>query len=210
MKKSLDFLGFPNHIVNSDGSFFTQSRYVNGRYDKRFIHGKKLKSYVGSNGYPHITFRDGNKIKGFNVHRILGIAFIPNPLNLPQINHKDGNKLNNNLSNLEWCTYSGNVKHAYSTGLRKCQRGVNSKTAKLNPDKAKEICMSYKEGGISMIEIGKRYGISGSTVSDIISGKTWGGKKLSINEIEDFVSQNKVTKCVDLIKILKQTYGTDI
>lgn len=57
--------------------------------------------------------------KNFTIHRLVAITFIHNPNNLPQVNHKDWNKLNNNVSNLEWCTASENVKHAYNTWLNK-------------------------------------------------------------------------------------------
>lgn len=57
--------------------------------------------------------------KTYTVHRIVARMFIPNPNELPQVNHKDGNKLNNNVSNLEWSTGSDNIKHAYKTGLLK-------------------------------------------------------------------------------------------
>ena len=60
---------------------------------------------------------NGNKREDF-LHRLVGEAFILNPLNNPCINHKDGNKLNNHVDNLEWVTYSQNNKHAYSIGLK--------------------------------------------------------------------------------------------
>lgn len=57
--------------------------------------------------------------RNIKIHRLLALHFIPNPLNLPCINHIDGNKLNNDLDNLEWCTYSENTRHAMTTWLQK-------------------------------------------------------------------------------------------
>lgn len=59
------------------------------------------------------------KCKTFSIHRLVAEAFLPNPNNLPVVNHKDGNKLNNNVKNLEWCTQSHNVKESYRLGLQK-------------------------------------------------------------------------------------------
>lgn len=65
-----------------------------------------------------ILYRE-NKQKNLRIHRAVAQAFIPNPNNYSQVNHKDGNKLNNNVNNLEWITSTGNIKHAWDNGLRK-------------------------------------------------------------------------------------------
>jgi hypothetical protein len=87
------------------------------------IKGKKKPAFT-RNGYKCVRLNDSLKDRNEYVHRLLGKAFIPNPLGLPCINHIDGNKLNNSLDNLEWCTYADNLNHAYSHGL-------NHKTRKI-------------------------------------------------------------------------------
>jgi len=69
--------------------------------------------------YYKVGLTKEGKQKFHPIHRLLAIAFIPNPLNKPCINHIDGNKLNNDLSNLEWCTHSENAIHAFKLGLNK-------------------------------------------------------------------------------------------
>jgi hypothetical protein len=69
-------------------------------------------------GYPVVRLSYAGFIKTIPVHRLVAEAFNDNPDNKPEVNHKDGNKLNNKADNLEWSTYSENLQHAYNTGLR--------------------------------------------------------------------------------------------
>lgn len=96
--------GYEEYLVNKEGK----------------VYSSKTKKFLGirdRNGYLAFTVCVNNKRKDIALHRALAITFIPNPENLPFINHKDGNKHNNALDNLEWCTGSQNVQHAYNTGL---------------------------------------------------------------------------------------------
>ncbi len=90
---------------------------ITGCYKRK---GKVLKQVINSHGYPCVTikFLNGSQ-KVVQVHQLIARTFIPNPDNKPQINHIDGNKENNNVTNLEWCTASENLKHAYKNGLNK-------------------------------------------------------------------------------------------
>ena len=74
---------------------------------------------IDRGGYLTVRLSKKGKDSTIYVHRLLGFAFIPNPDAKPMINHKDGNKLNNCISNLEWVTHSENMAHAYSIGLVK-------------------------------------------------------------------------------------------
>lgn len=79
----------------------------------------KISKWTDSLGYYMVAFRINGKKYWKRIHRLIAETLIPNPNNFPQVNHKDGNKLNNNLSNLEWCNNSYNTKEAYDNGLYK-------------------------------------------------------------------------------------------
>ena len=87
-------------------------------------------------GYHAVMFWMNNKAYCRKVHRLVAEAFIPNPDNLPQINHKDGCKTNNVASNLEWCTYQANMQHAVRTGLTHPHRWTDEERKQIS-DKVK-------------------------------------------------------------------------
>ena len=93
------------------------------RYDHngQLIYSRLLKPAVKQRGYLGVVLCKQSVTTNHLVHRLVATAFIPNPDNLPEVNHKDGNKLNAVVTNLEWCTGSDNLRHAYALGLK--QRG---------------------------------------------------------------------------------------
>lgn len=90
--------------------------------------GKILKPFKNMGGYLHVVLYNNGKGKNCRIHRLVAEAFIDNPNNLPCVNHIDGNKLNNDATNLERCTYSENTKHAYDNGLAKGTRNCKVKS----------------------------------------------------------------------------------
>jgi len=135
---------------------------------------KRVKSqYIGSTGYYMVSLNDDKgKSKPRRVHRLLAITFIPNHKGCKYINHKDGNKLNNDIPNLEWCTMYENNKHAFDSGLID-NTGVNNGMSKLNPEKVKEIKKLLSNSDLSQMQISKMYGVSRSCILKIHLGKTW-------------------------------------
>ena len=101
--------GYEEYLISKEGKIYSPKTH-------------KLLGIRDRGGYLAFTVCVNNKRKDLFLHRALAVTFIPNPENLPFINHKDGNKHNNVLNNLEWCTGSQNVQHAYDTGLRKCKK----------------------------------------------------------------------------------------
>lgn len=82
------------------------------------IKSRILKPYLGTNGYYMVTLSNRGRKCKFPIHRLVATAFIQLNKDKPCVNHKDGNKLNNKVDNLEWNTYSENNKHAYDSGLK--------------------------------------------------------------------------------------------
>lgn len=136
--------------------------------------GKILKLHTNKNGYFNVTVYPNGKHNGckcLKIHRLVAKAFIPNPNNLPIINHIDGNKLNNNVSNLEWCTYSYNTKHAYDNKLRLSSKGCNNVNSKLSKSDVEWIRQHYipnsKKYGTRALA--KRFKIHHSNISRLIN-----------------------------------------
>ena len=138
----------------------------------RNVKTKYIKSqYVSDTGYYMITISKNNKSKPYRVHRLLANNFIENPKKVKEVNHIDGNKLNNDLSNLEWVSHFGNMQHAFSSGLAN-NTGVKNGMAKLNERKVREIKELLKQG-ISQYKIAKKYNVSRSAILKIHLNKTW-------------------------------------
>lgn len=122
--------------------------------------GNKVKGWVQNTGYLTICLKN----KKYSVHRLVAEAFIPNPNNYPIINHKDGNKLNNKVDNLEWCTYKHNYEEAIRLGLMKQNfplKNNKTKAKKINQydlqntyiktfECSVEAAMELKENGIKV------------------------------------------------------------
>jgi hypothetical protein len=140
--------------------------------------GRLLKPWIRS-GYYNI--RCGSKGKKQQVHRMVAIAFIenPDPQRLTQVNHKDGNKLNNDFTNLEWVSPAENIQHMHSIGLwnrkdtYKASKGKDHYMSDLNENDVIEMREMYKTGKYSYRQLGDKYGIHLATVGYIIQRKTW-------------------------------------
>lgn len=126
-----------------------------GRVRRCFV----LKPEIRKN---HITdytcARIGIRGKHYSIHRLVAQAFIPNPYNKAQVNHKDGNPLNNNVKNLEWATPQENTIHAINNNLKKLKIPLN---------KYKYVCNQYLKGR-TMKEIGDEFSVNSTSIRSIL------------------------------------------
>ena len=144
--------------------------YSNGKVYKQ--KGRKLKSTLKKTGYYYVSLSKNNTKPKFDVHRLVAITFLENINNYNCINHIDGDKCNNNVSNLEWCSYSYNAKHALEIGLNETMKGERNGASKLKDSDVVEIKRMLSKG-IKGYEIAKKFKISQSTISEIKNNKKW-------------------------------------
>ena len=148
--------GYETHYVTKDGYIYS---CINNARNRR----KNPLLLVGGkdrDGYQLI----GLKNKTFKVHRLVAEAFIPNPLNKEQVNHIDGNKSNNCVSNLEWNTPSENVQHAFATGLNSQKQAGEHHSSKLTD--SEYICLIEDLiAGMTNSDAGSKYGLHPRYVS---------------------------------------------
>lgn len=132
---------------------------------------KFLSTRDNGNGYlvVHLCYGEGRKVR--YIHRLVAETYLLNLEDKPQVNHIDGDKNNNHLSNLEWCTQSENMLHAFKNGLN-CKKGEKSSKAKLTEIDVKFIrywsSVGYKTGDLSRV-----FNISVPVISNIKAGRLW-------------------------------------
>lgn len=141
----------------------------------------KMKTYVDVKkyvtGYPHVYLTNyKTRVRtNLSLHRLLAIAFLPNPNNKPQVNHIDGIKNNSYLSNLEWVTHQENAKHAYSIGLSRIPmlKGEDHGGSKLTEREVIDILKMVLICQIEYRKVCKAFDIDISLVGLIAQGKIW-------------------------------------
>jgi hypothetical protein len=145
--------------------------------DGRIRNSKTLKIYktcINKNGYEQVCVSIGssNKKKVFKIHRAIAETFIPNPKNKPEVNHKDGNKLNNYMLNLEWSTGSENMQHAAKTGLLHPKRGVDNSWAKLSTEDVDYIREHYIPYDLvyGARALGRKFNVNKNTIVAVAKG----------------------------------------
>lgn len=116
--RTASLIDYPKYILYEDGRIFgnsTKKCFINPALSMDGYHQVNVITPLASNGYRHTI----------TVHRLIAMAFVDNPHGYKEVNHIDGNKLNNHYTNLEWCDRSYNIKHCYTLGLRSSRGEMN-------------------------------------------------------------------------------------
>lgn len=129
--------------------------------------GRILKGGLDQDGYRQVILCNKGLRRNCRIHREVALTFLPNPNNFPVINHIDGIKTNNNLSNLEWCTISHNTKHAYKMNFIS-QKGERNNSCIYTDEEVKNIINNYK--GTNITSYSKELNIPYSVVYSYIKG----------------------------------------
>lgn len=157
MKDFVDIKGFEGlYKINKQGHILTYHKtpkFLNPMLDKK--------------GYLRVELRKNNKRKGYFVHRLVAETFIPKVIDKPFVNHIDGNKQNNNVDNLEWCSNLENQQHAWKIGLVKPRYNENHPSCKISTETVKKIRHLRNDLKLPLKEIAKMFNIGYSTISDI-------------------------------------------
>lgn len=151
--------GFPEYMACTDGRIYSIKR-------ERWLIPQNR-----GGGYHYVNLGRSNPRR---VHRLVAITFLPNPYNKPQVNHIDGNKTNNSLTNLEWSTASENTAHAYSLGLMNIPKHEDRHNSKLSEKDIQFIREQYSNG-IKQGLLAKQFSVDPSNISRIVNNKYWIG-----------------------------------
>ena len=172
-----------DYTVTTDGDVYSYKGY---KTDKP----RKLVPVKGHAGYMKVNLNIGKKEKMYSVHRLVANAFIPNLSNKSEVNHKSGNKKDNRVHNLEWCTSKENIQHAIRTGLKTFKKCQEHPMSTISNKTAIKICELLQSGEYNYKEISKITNSSYSIVKKIKNRYRW--KEISKNY--DFTNYNKFRK----------------
>ena len=167
-----DIPGFEGrYAVTEDGRVWGYEKRGIGIGKGRWKKERWLPLRLGRGGYMYTSLNKNSTQSVFSVHRIVALTYIPNPNCLPQVNHKDGNKHNNSLSNLEWCTPKENTAHALLTGLKAV--GEQSHNSILKKSEVEYIKKNYKPHVVTQISLARKFSVSREAINGIINGRNW-------------------------------------
>lgn len=179
---------FPMYAITEQGVVYSNVNNAGNKRESPY----KLSICTDRDGYSIVQLHSNTR----KVHRLVAITFLPNPACLPQVNHKDGNKQNNSVTNLEWCTASENSQHAYATGLSSSRQGEDASQAKLTNEQTITLIQMTLDGK-SNEEIAEIFGLNPRYISLIRHKKRQVAIWNKYFSDVDTVSSTKITSSKD-------------
>lgn len=152
--------GYPNYLISNYGRVYTKNYH------------RLMRLALRKKGYLKAQMTSNDVQRAYFIHRLVALAFIPNPNNYPQVNHIDSNPANNHVSNLEWCTNKMNSDHCSQMGRRKPCEGEKNGSCLLTEKKVLKIREKFKRGFTRRM-LGDEFGVSPATVKDIVLRRSW-------------------------------------
>lgn len=171
----VDVVGYEGYYqVSNLGRVKRLPRYVdNKKGDRVSVRGGLLSPSYSAHGYPKVSLCLKGVSKGFLVHRLVAIAFLPNPEDLECVDHLNGIKYDNRLSNLEWVSKGTNNLRATITNGRRNRKQRRSGKPAINGEAVVHICRLIDLNILTYRQIADIYGVGEDTISSIASGRSW-------------------------------------
>ena len=154
------YVGGRKYTIYSDGTIYGVS-------------GNLLKQRPNPDGYATVTLGDGKQRKNYSVHRLVAEYFLPNPNNLTDVDHLDGNRMNPRVENLEWVSHQENISRAKARGSYNGRYvGEKNPKARLTEEIVLKLRAEYAQG-VTIQEMVKKYGFAWNTIGNAVKGYTW-------------------------------------
>lgn len=134
--------------------------------------GKTIRQRTNRQGYLLANLSINGKCKTFSVHRLVAMAYLSNPCNYPEINHKNGVKTDNRVENLEWISHRNNVLHAIQTGLTKTAKGKSTLNGRFTEDEIRRIRL-LKHQGFTIRSLARLFNVTHGAINQIVHYKIY-------------------------------------
>lgn len=187
-------VGYENQYeISNLGKVRSVTRAINNKHGRKsVVKGINKKTSFTRLGYENVSLCKGGIEKKFYIHRLVAQSFIPNPDGKETVNHMDGIKSNNCVSNLEWLTQKENVRHSFDSGKRDITSGTRCWNATLTDH---EVLLMRKlskinGGSYETVEIAKLFGVHRKTVYNIVNNKTRNNINIELNESQGILKES--------------------